>query len=230
MSAGLRKVFTTGKVKRVLDSGSDEHIRGRRYHPCRNINIPITFDTVKGMTTSNQVMDVNIPGGEDTAYYLEGSVDVDSLGRIVHKKRKAFLWDPDYFSELLLFDPSDLEHKLRELRELATKHKTCDVEVEGYVPIVCMALNRNEEDEANTELNNMFDLDGKAQYDTTDSSKDVMNQETYAHAAPALTKDHHLTHVPANPDKCEFCRIAKKKKFPARRLKEDKAVYKNAGV
>ena len=71
----------------------------------------------------------------------------------------------------------------------------------------------------------MFRLDGTDQFNTTyDRPCDVAHPENHAHAAPALTKDHHLTHAPANPDKCEFCRVAKKKKFPARRLNVEKAV------
>ena len=98
---GRNRHAAANKIKRILDSGSDEHIRGKLYHPVRSTGTPISFDTVKGTTSTSLVMDVTIPGGNDTAFYLKDSVDVDFLGKIVIKSRKAFLWDPDYSSEPL---------------------------------------------------------------------------------------------------------------------------------
>jgi len=181
------------------------------YHQTRGANVPVYFDTVMGPTSSNQVMDVNIPGGQDTAFYLNGSVDVDSMGKIVRKNNQAFLWDPDDFQEPLLFNPSEVRPLLDELKARARDHRTCDVEVEGNVPVICYARTHDEEAEADREDMDLTASSDHNQYDDV-YHEDLITFGGYLHAAPAVTREHHLTHVPANPDQCEFCKIAKKKR------------------
>ena len=85
----FRRLLATGNIRRVLDTGADEHIRGKMYHPTRDIGTRIDFETVNGAASSQKVMDVNIPGGRDTAFYLESSVDADSLGKLVRKNNQT---------------------------------------------------------------------------------------------------------------------------------------------
>ena len=44
----FRRLLATGNVRRVLDTGSDEHIRGKMYHPTRDTGTRIDFETVNG--------------------------------------------------------------------------------------------------------------------------------------------------------------------------------------
>ena len=76
---------------------------------------------------------------------MPGSVDVDSMGRVVLQKRSAFLWDPDDFSKPLLFDPDATRPELDALIAKAKECTKADLFVRhgSYVPLIASAAARN---------------------------------------------------------------------------------------
>ena len=183
--------------------------------------------------------------GVADAYYVSGSVDVDSMGRVVSQKRSAFLWDPDDFSKPLLFDA---DRTRAELDALIAKAKECtkaDIFVRhGYVPLIASAapsanapvdagmaeissiMADNLRNEFFEDMNAFFghvhkQSEGAEQ--ASDEGPDLGRgaSETAAAATSKLTTKvaHNILHLPSCPDDCGTCAKAKMKKKPAKRLK-----------
>ena len=145
VSTSESKVFVASKP-RVFDSGSDEHLRGVLSHGDTTFKgEPIALDTVKGLCMTQDKVEVDLGSklGADEAYYVQGSVDVDSMGRVVARKN-AYLWDTEHFDEPLLLDSTAARQELDALRDKAQQHKTAEVTVQGYVPMLAAAAQHDE--------------------------------------------------------------------------------------
>ena len=62
---------------------------------------------------------------------------------------------------------------LDELKSRARDHRTCDVEVEGNVPMICYARTNSEEDDADREIKNLLASRERRPYETKDAPEEL---------------------------------------------------------
>ena len=89
----VREVVVACSWPRVFDSGRDEHLRGQLASDDRVFHAAeIELRTVNGDTRTSEKLPISLSKqlGVADAYYVSGSVDVDSMGRVVSQKRSAF--------------------------------------------------------------------------------------------------------------------------------------------
>ena len=94
-------------TQRVLDSGSDKHLRGALDRDATTFNRePIALRTAKSVATTDKCVEVELGKqlGPAAAYHVPGSVHVDSIGKIIKQQTSSVLWDNHEFDGPLLFE------------------------------------------------------------------------------------------------------------------------------
>ena len=205
---------------RLLDSGCTTHISGTRSGRVAPARHAMELDTVSGtVTLDSAVTEHNGQLGPITAYLSEGSPDTVSLGQLLEEGDYLFTWSSrDHRNPRLVRITDGSEVRLGLDANCPVVLDEPDTAMAAALPAApsdAPAAGPSAEPAAEPE-----DAEGPPPADAVEEAQDAA-EEAADDRRSVCAGPHDLLHLPADPERCETCRVAKIARRPFQRKEPD---------